>query len=292
MPEFRRGLVIKNYSGFYYVQDESGKIIECKTRGKIKKQILSGDNVEYTPLDSNRAILENILPRKNELTRPKVANVGIVLIVMANDKPVPNLPLLDRLLILAYYNHITPYILLNKSDLAKSMKAEWMDYYEKAGFHFIRTSIKTGQGIHRVRSAIKDRIAVLAGPSGAGKSSLLSELTEGQNIKTQEVSKKIGRGKHTTRHVELYPLAEGGLIADTPGFSILDLPSINSQDLTHYYPDFNDKMTKCRFGNCKHNKEADCGIKEAVNNGEIAEFRYENYLIFLEELIANERCYK
>lgn len=292
MPEFRRGLVIKNYSGFYYVQDESGKIIECKPRGKLKKQILSGDNVEFTPLDSDRAILENILPRKNELTRPKVANVGIVLIVMANDKPVPNLPLLDRLLILAYYNHITPYILLNKSDLAKSVKAEWMDYYEKAGFHFIRTSIKTGQGIQRVRSAIKDRIAVLAGPSGAGKSSLLSELTEGQNIKTQEVSKKIGRGKHTTRHVELYPLAEGGLIADTPGFSILDLPSINSQELTGYYPDFINKMADCRFSNCMHNKEKECGVKEAVANGEIAAFRYDNYLVFLEELIAKERCYK
>lgn len=292
MPKFRQGLVIKNYSGFYYVQDEAGKIFECKTRGKIKKQILSGDRVEFTPLESDRAILETILPRRNELTRPRIANVGIVLIVMANDKPVPNLPLLDRLLILAYYNQTTPYILLNKSDLAKSQKAEWMDYYEKAGFHFIRTSIKTGQGIDQVREAIKDRIAVLAGPSGAGKSSLLSELTEGQNIKTQEVSKKIGRGKHTTRHVELFPLAAGGLIADTPGFSILDLPPIGSHELTHYYPDFADKVTECRFGNCMHNKETQCGVKEAVAIGEIAEFRYENYLTYLEELIANERCYK
>lgn len=292
MPEFRQGLVIKNYSGFYYVKDEQGMVFECKARGKLKTLILSGDKVKFTPLENKRGILESIIARKNELTRPKIANVGIVLIIMAHDRPAPNLPLLDRLLLLAYYNKMTPYIVLNKTDLPKSPKAQLMDYYEEAGFNFIRASIKTGAGIDAVRMAIKDKIAVLAGPSGAGKSSLLAALTEGQNIKTQEVSKKIGGGKHTTRHVELYPLPAGGLIADTPGFSVLDLPPVKSQELSRFYPDFKHMIRDCQFGNCMHNKELFCGVKEALKNGEIAESRYENYLIILEEIMENERCYR
>ena len=292
MPEFRQGLVIKNYSGFYYVQDHQGVIFECKTRGKLKKKILSGDYVKFTHLDSKRGILEEIMPRTNELSRPKIANVGIVLIVMANDKPVPNLPLLDRLLLLSYYNKMTPYIILNKADLPKSPKAQLMNYYEAAGFNVIHASIKTGLGIETIRTAIKDKIAVFAGSSGAGKSSLLSELTEGQKIITQEISERIGGGKHTTRHVELYPLPGGGLIADTPGFSILDLPPINSRELINYYPDFQNYIAQCQFSNCIHNKEVICGVKQALVNGEIAEFRYNNYLTILEELIENERCYR
>lgn len=292
MPSLKEGLVIKNYSGFYYVQDENGGLLECKSRGKVKELILSGDNVEFTPLGEGRGIIEHIMPRQNELIRPKIANVGTVLIVMANDKPAPNLPQLDRLLLLAFYNGITPHIILNKSDLPASQQAVSTAYYERAGFSFIRTSIKTGQGIGEVKVKIKDQITVLAGPSGAGKSSLLAKLSGREQIKTQEVSRKIGRGRHTTRHVELYPLPGGGLIADTPGFSILDLPAISSQDLSRYYPDYINKRADCRFRDCLHHKETVCGVKEAVRIGEIAQFRYENYLEILEELIAGERCYK
>ncbi|HNX29013.1 MAG TPA: ribosome small subunit-dependent GTPase A [Syntrophomonadaceae bacterium] len=292
MPEFRQGMVIKNYSGFYYVKDESGDIFACKPRGKLKTWVLSGDQVNFTPLNNNQGVLEDILPRKNEMTRPKIANVDIVLIVMAHDKPAPNLLLLDRLLLLVYYNRITPYIILNKADLPKSQKAECLDYYRQAGFNFISASVKTGLGIDKVAEAVKDKIAVLAGPSGAGKSSMLVKLTGRENIKTQEVSNKIGRGKHTTRHVELYLLSGGGMIADTPGFSVLDLPPVKSQELSQFYPDFGSKLEICQFNDCMHKKEVICGIRQAVGDGEIAASRYENYLAILEEIIENERCYR
>jgi len=291
MPQFRQGMVIKNYSGFYYVKDQTGVIFACKPRGKLKTLVLSGDQVNFTPLDGEQGILESILPRKNEMTRPKIANVDMVLIVLAHDKPAPNILLLDRLLLLAYYNRIKPYIILNKADLPKSEKAACLEYYKHAGFPFIITSVKTGCGIDLITDAIKDRIAVLAGPSGAGKSSMLANLTGEKEIKTQEVSKKIGRGKHTTRHVELYPLPSGGLIADTPGFSVLDVPPIKSQELSLYYPDFINKREFCQFSDCLHKKETVCGVKQAVEEGEIAASRYENYLTILEEVIENERCY-
>lgn len=291
MPEFRQGMVIKNYSGFYYVKDQTGVIFACKPRGKLKTLVLSGDQVNFTPLEGEQGILESILPRKNEMTRPKIANVDMVLIVMAYDKPAPNILLLDRLLLLAYYNRIEPYIILNKADLPKSEKAECLDYYKQAGFPFIIASVKTGLGIDLITEATQGRIAVLAGPSGAGKSSMMAELTGGKNIKTQEVSKKIGRGKHTTRHVELYSLLSGGLIADTPGFSVLDVPPVKSQELSLYYPDFISKLEFCQFRDCMHKKETVCGVRQAVEEGEIAVSRYENYLTILEETIENERCY-
>jgi len=287
------GLVLKKYGGFYYVQDEQKNILECKLRGKIKGQVLSGDRVVVSLLEDSRGILEKVLYRDNQLYRPKIANVSMVVIVMANDNPAPSLALLDRLLLLAYYNKITPYILLNKCDLMADEKAILIkEYYPKAGFNLIMTSATRGIGIDLLKEVIKGQIAVFAGPSGTGKSSLLNALSEGLCIRTQEVSNKIGRGRHTTRHVELYPLESGGWVADTPGFSVLDMPPIKSAELTRLYPDFIDFARDCRFSNCIHYKEKDCGIKRAVENGIIGEFRYRNYISMLEEVLENERCYK
>ncbi|MGI6451991.1 MAG: ribosome small subunit-dependent GTPase A [Syntrophomonadaceae bacterium] len=287
------GLVLKNYGGFYYIQDEEDKIIACRLRGKVKTQVLSGDRVYFTKLSDDTGILEKVLPRDNELIRPRIANVSLVLIVMSYDKPAPSLYLLDRLLFLAFYHQLKPVILLNKCDLIPENKVLFIqEYYLRAGFDLIHTSAVKKQGLEEVRTIIKDNIAVFAGPSGAGKSSLLNALLEGVNMKTQEVSNKIGRGRHTTRHVELFPLSTGGFLADTPGFSVVSMPQIERQKLAHFFPDFLPFISECRFRDCIHFKEESCGVQKAQSSGLIAESRYENYLSMLQEVIENERCYR
>ena len=287
------GLVLKNYGGFYYVQDAKLDIYECKLRGKIKQAVLTGDKVLFTPLEQGRGILETISRRRNELQRPRIANVDLLLIVMAHNQPAPSLVLLDRLLINASCKELTPYIILNKMDLPEDENASIItSYYPRKGFNLIKSSVRNNIGIDSIKEAIANHIAVLAGPSGTGKSSLLNLLAEGVGIKTQDVSKKIGRGRHTTRHVELYPLRNGGLIADTPGFGVLDPPDMESRQLASHFPEFYDFSKQCRFGDCLHYGEKDCAVKEAVKENIIAEFRYRSYLTLLDELIKNERCYR
>mgnify|MGYP001031024815 CR=1 FL=1 len=289
------GLILKKYSGFYYVQDEAGKIYECKLRGKAKKQvILTGDRAFVTPLDETHGILERLEPRLNELYRPRIANVDLVLIVMAYNKPEPVPMLLDRLLILILHAGLAPVIVLNKCDLEASEKAaDIMRIYKGLGFKIINTSAKQRCGLEQLLAAIKGKVAVFAGPSGTGKSTLLNSLVDNLNIKTQEVSSKIGRGKHTTRHVELYPMESGGWIADTPGFSTLDLPEdLSSRQLGSYYPEFALHSEDCRFQNCLHYRESECGVKQALENGQISQQRYDNYITILEEVMRNERCYR
>lgn len=292
MIETQEGLVIKLYGGFYYVQDSQGQVYECRLRGKLRQQVLGGDRVRITILEEGRGILENILPRRNQLYRPRIANVDLALIVMANDRPAPSSLLLDRLLFLTLFHEISPVIILNKCDLPEDPKAATLrSYYPKAGFKFLSTSVETGEGIDELTRIIDSQVAVLAGPSGCGKSSLLNILVTAQT-RTGEVSEKIGRGRHTTRHVELFPLAGKGFLADSPGFSVLDLPPVDSRDLAEYYPDFLLYREECRFDNCLHNKETDCGVKRACESGEISDFRYQNYITMLEEVIKSERCYR
>jgi ribosome biogenesis GTPase len=289
----RTGLVLKNYNKFYYVQDVNLQVYECKPRGKLKDFILSGDRVLFSVTEDGKGILESILPRTNQLTRPKVANVDIVLIVMAHQKPVPDMMLLDRLLFLAAYNGTEPYIVLNKCDLPEDAPIKQIqDYYANHGFKVFRTSVKNKTGIDLLLQSIQNKVAVFAGPSGVGKSSLLNSILDSAMVATGELSEKAGRGKHTTRHVEMFPLTNGAVIVDTPGFSSLDLPRIRREELVNYYPDFTEFALQCRFGNCLHYKEVDCGVKNAVVNKEIIEVRYENYVYMLEEVIANERCYR
>ncbi|MGI6435710.1 MAG: ribosome small subunit-dependent GTPase A [Syntrophomonadaceae bacterium] len=289
------GLILKKYSGFYYVQDEQGVIYECKLRGKAKNQvILTGDQAVITPLDERHGILEEIRARRNELYRPRIANVNLMLIVIAYDRPEPSLMLLDRMLILTLHSGLTPVIVLNKCDLTASEKAALvMQLYPDLNVAVISISAKQRCGLEQLQPVIAGKIAVLAGPSGSGKSTLLNNLVEGLSIKTQEVSHKIGRGKHTTRHVELYPLKSGGWIADTPGFSNMDLPEdLNSRQLGTYYPEFKPYQDECRFLDCLHYREADCGVKTALEKGQVSAPRYNNYVAILEEVMKNERCYR
>lgn len=285
------GLVLKNVAGFYYVQDHNLDIHECKVRGKLKEKILSGDRVIFTLLEDSKGILEKVLPRENQLYRPKVANVSQVLIVMAYDRPKPSLSLLDRLLVLAEFSNLTPCIVLNKCDLPNSKEVDdILAYYPQAGFPVISISARQNIGIQNLREQIKDEIAVLAGPSGTGKSSILNILTS-RDMPTQEVSKKIGRGRHTTRHVELYPMEIGAWLVDTPGFGVLDLPRMRREELPQHFPDFVAYANDCRFTDCLHNKEHECGVKTAIQEQKILTSRYENYLSMLEEVMENERCY-
>ncbi len=286
------GLVLKRYSGFYYVQDERRRIFECKLRGRIREPVYTGDRVTFTPLEPGKGVLESIMPRKNELYRPRIANVNLLLVILAYKKPVPSLILLDKLLLLAAYYRIIPQILLNKSDLTPDPKTVFIeDYYPRITRPPIKTSAKNKTGIDDLRGAIKNNIAVFAGPSGVGKSSLLNALLDDVSIKTQELSKKVERGKHTTRHVELYPLACGGWIADTPGFSQIEVPAIKSADLASYFRELDSLAGECRFNNCLHRGEKECAVKDAVNEGLIAPSRYQNYISILEEILAKERTY-
>lgn len=292
-----QGIIVKGYSGFYYVWD--GKSLwECSLRGRfrVKKQdFLPGDQVIITVLDEvkKKAVIEEIRPRQNQLIRPSVANVEQVIIVMALANPETDWWLLDRLLIMALTNGVQPLMCFNKADLCEEeVRAQVVAAYRKTGFPLLVTSVKKGWGIQELKSMLANRTSVFAGPSGVGKSSLLNALEPGLSLKTGEVSVRMERGKHTTRHVELICLREGGLIADTPGFSQVYLPAgLKRESLVEYYPDFEQYQALCRFKTCLHRDEPECAVREAVFRGDLDRPRYERYLQILEEIIAQERRY-
>lgn len=290
------GILIRGYSGFYYVWDGS-KMWECKLRGKyrIKGQtFLPGDRVtaSVTDMSKNKAVIEKVMPRKNELVRPTVSNVDQAVIVMALKDPDPDLWLLDRLLIATQSNNVRPIICFNKVDLVSEEEARAiLKKYQSIGIPTLLVSTKKTLGIEELRDHLKGKISVFAGPSGVGKSSIMNMLLPGLHRKTGEISEKLARGKHTTRHVELIPLSDGGFVADTPGFSQISLPELKREELADYYQDFMPHRLKCKFNSCLHREEPLCGVKEAVSLGLIDTERYERYIILLEDVIARERRY-
>lgn len=290
------GVIIKGYSGFYYVWDGQS-VWECSLRGKfrVKKQnFLSGDRVVISAVDEHKkkAVIEKVQPRRNELIRPTVANVDQAVIVMSFRDPEPDLWLLDRLLIMVQVNSVRPVICFNKADLVTSGEREVSEIYRRSKFHVLVTSSKRKWGLSALRQELTGRISVFAGPSGVGKSSLLNALEPGLRLKTGQISEKLARGRHTTRHVELIHLSEGGLLADTPGFSRVFLPEeIKREFLINYYPDFLEFKGMCRFNTCLHQDEPQCAVREAVEKDILDKGRYRRYLQILQEVIAQERRY-
>lgn len=290
------GKILKGIGGFYYVDTLEG-LFECKARGIFRKEKITplvGDDVLISIVDSEnkKAVLEEIKERKTELIRPQIANVDKALIVFSVKEPTPNLSLLDRFIVLAEKENLDIVIILTKVDLIDQEELEKIkQIYEISGYKVILVSSKQNLNIDKVKDELVGNVVVFAGPSGVGKSSLLNQIDNNFNLETGKVSDKIKRGKHTTRHAELLKLECGGMVADTPGFSSLNLDDIEYNELKEYFIEF-DKFDDCKFGfKCVHENEPDCSVKEAVQNGEISEVRYKSYLQLLNEIKNGKRRY-
>lgn len=290
------GIIIKGIGGRYQVAVD-GQTYDCAARGILKKQgmrLLVGDKVTISldDYDKSKGIIESIQARNNALVRPPVANVSQVLVVFAVKQPEPNMNLLDKLLAICAYHQLDVVLCFNKIDLDDDHKIDDIkDIYVKAGYNLIPTSAKNHIEIDALKEALKDEITVFAGPSGVGKSSLLNEIEEDINLEVGGLSKKISRGKHTTRHCELMMLPGGGMVADTPGFTAMDVTEIDLEILDTCFIEFLPFIEKCKFNNCMHIKEPGCGVKEAVKENKIHENRYESYVYFVKE-IEDHRRYK
>lgn len=290
-----QGIIIRAIGGFYDVRTEDGTEYRCSARGRFKKDgttLYVGDRASITPLSVQEGVLEAVEPRETLLPRPQVANVEQVVIVCSPQNPQLSLQLLDRLLVLAENQQLRAIICMNKEDLPhEEAELSLRKLYENAGYLLIIASAKFGQGIEELKQLLCGRISVLAGPSGVGKSSLLNCIQPGLKLRTGEVSERLKSGRHTTRQVELLALDCGGLVADTPGFSQLALVAVSPQKLPSCFPEFLPFAPQCRFNPCWHRDEPDCAVKKAVASGKIGESRYKNYLVFLDEVITQERRY-
>lgn len=317
-----QGKIIKGIAGFYYVhagagsgaddrtdgadnadgksatggsQGQAGSIYECKAKGVFRKdhrKPLVGDDVLMDVLDEEKKLgnIREILPRHSELIRPAVANVDQALIIFSIVKPQPNFNLLDRFLIMMGQQQIPCIICFNKQDIdEEGIGAKYQEIYENCGYQTLMVSAGKKQGIGRLESLLEGKTTTVAGPSGVGKSSLVNCLQSGTVMETGHISEKIGRGRHTTRHSELIAIRENTYILDTPGFSSLGLFDLEKEELADYYPEFAEHEKYCRFGGCSHTAEPVCGIRDAVEEGQISRLRYENYCLLYEELKAQRK---
>ncbi len=289
-----RGKILKGIAGFYYVYTGEG-IFQCRAKGifrKEEKKPLAGDDVflELTQTQDVEGNVTEILPRKNCLIRPPVANIDQALVIFAGHSPEPVWGLLDRFLILMHYHDIPSGICINKDDLLTLKEAdEIRRIYAGAGCRLLFTSAREGTGQDELRELLSGKTTAVAGPSGAGKSSLINMLLGREELQTGEISRKVSRGKQTTRHTELIPLWEDTFIFDSPGFSSLDLPKIGKEELRDYYPEFEPYGAECYYNVCSHLHEPDCRVKEAVQDGRISRERYESYGTVYEELKRRSR---
>jgi len=283
-----KGLICKGVGGFYQVHLDSGGTILSRPRGRFRQRMIRpivGDRVVVRIGDDPRGVIEEVLPRETELIRPPIANVDTVVIVLAMARPDPDRFFLDRLLVAVRVHGLRVILCLNKADLVEPEAVEpWIAVYRSVVDEIIVTSAQTGRGVAELSAALRGHISTMAGPSGAGKSALLNALCPDFERATGDVSEKLGHGRHTTRAVELLPLPDGGWIADTPGFSQIDIGDIPPEELGHYFPDFAPFVPQCRFVGCLHAREPDCGVRQAADEGAIEPSRYRHYTIMLEEL--------
>lgn len=286
MPE---GKIIKALSGFYYVLNEN-TVTQCRGRGVFRKNKVTplvGDEVVFQADNEEEGYVLEIKERKNELIRPPIANVDQAILVFSAVEPDFSTALLDRFLVLVEFNRIQPVICITKMDLTtedeKNKMMGFLADYKKAGYDFLLTSSETELGIKELYPYLDGKISVFAGQSGVGKSSLLNVLRPDLDLKTDDISTHLGRGKHTTRHVELIHIGNG-LVADTPGFSSLEFTDLEIEDLNYCFPEIERKSEDCKFRGCKHLSEPKCAVKAATENGEIPSYRYEHYLDFVQEI--------
>ena len=285
MGKKEQGRIVRSLSGFYDVQTPSG-IITCRGRGILRKgnqSPLTGDLVEIT-VEQGRGMVEKILPRKNRFIRPAVANMDALVVFAANVNPVTEPYLIDRVAAIAGDQDVEVYLCLNKCDLDPAIDLERI--YKNAGFSVIQASAQTGQGVEELRKLIDGKFTAFTGNTGVGKSSMLNALCPELSLPTGEVSEKLGRGRHTTRHVELYCLGENTYVADTPGFSSFDTDQMDvilKENLQYAFREFGAYMGGCQFHDCTHRQEPGCGIRQAMEEGKIEKSRYESYLRLYEK---------
>ena len=281
-----KGRIIKSLGGFYYLKCEDGKELECRARGAFRNKNIKpcvGDWAIAELTGENSGYVVEILPRSNSLVRPPLANLDQLVLVVSIAEPAPNALVLDKLIAIAEYQKIKPAIVITKADLKPA--DDFAEIYRKAGFDTAVVCSLNGEGVGEVKKLLEGKFSAFCGNSGAGKSSLLNALDSRFEIDTGDISQKLGRGRHTTRHVEIYTLENGALVADTPGFSAVDLEKfqvILKDELQHCFREFEPYIENCRFTGCSHTKEKGCAILEAIENEEISKSRHESYLALYE----------
>ena len=285
MTKRTEGRIVRSLSGFYDVQTATA-LVTCRARGILRKEgnsPLTGDMVEIT-VERGKGMVEKILPRKNKFIRPAVSNIDTLVVFAANVNPVTEPYLIDRVAAIAGDQNVQVVLCVNKCDLDPAL--DLVRIYRNAGFTVICTSAETGEGVELLRECIAGKLVAFTGNSGVGKSSILNRLAPELNLATGEVSEKLGRGRHTTRHVELYCLGENTYVADTPGFSSFDTDQMDvilKENLQYAFPDFGAYIGKCRFDDCTHRKEPDCAVRVAFEAGQIGRTRYDSYLKLYEK---------
>ena len=282
----KSGIIIKAIGGIYFVDAPEG-VFECSARGIFRKKNISpccGDSVEFIAEGEKNYVITKINERKNHLIRPPLANLDQLIFVVSTCEPDPNFLLLDKFIAICIHKNITPVIVVTKVD--KNNMQDIQQIYEKAKIKILYVNNTTGEGCNNVLEMLSGKTSAFTGNSGVGKSTLLNNILPELNIATNEISKSLGRGKHTTRHVELFELSNGGYIADTPGFSTFETQKydiIRKHELAEYFTEFTDYMDKCKFLDCSHTKEKGCAVIQAVENGEINESRHQSYVAMYED---------
>ena len=290
-----QGKIIKGIAGFYYIYAEDGNVYECKAKGIFRKdnfKPLVGDNVEISVLneEENEGSVTSILPRRNSLIRPAVANVDQAFLIFAMENPKPNFLLLDRFLIMMEQQEIPAVICFNKKDVGDKDEMEKLyEIYTGCGYRVVLSSTYEGEGMDEIHEILNGKTTVVAGPSGVGKSSITNCMQGEVQMETGEISKKLKRGKHTTRHSQVIPVEKNTFLVDTPGFSSLYLTDMKEEELRDYFPEFVMYEPQCRFQGCMHIHEPGCAVKKALSEGKISQQRYDNYLALYEELKEKRR---
>ena len=287
MEQERIGLILKGIGGFYYVQ-AGDAVYECRARGVFRKNAitpLAGDRVRLQLEENQSPVIAEILPRKNSLIRPPMANLDQLVLVAATCDPAPSTLVIDKIIAAAEDKGIEPVLVISKIDLEQ---AEWLrEIYEPIGFPVILVSSATGEGVERVKSLLRGKVTAFTGNSGVGKSTLLNRIDPRLGLETGEISRKLGRGRHTTRQVELFPLEGGGYVADTPGFSAIQMERydvVRKEQLPYCFREFVPFLDQCRFPSCSHTCETGCAVLEAVREGKISRSRHESYAALYQEV--------